>query len=80
MYFVFKNQILDFLDRLSALRKTPMADMKTNKLVDPAEMNGSGSPVGGIEPINIGYCIIKLDLLNIFIFYHFFTIFRNKIT
>ena len=25
--------------------------MKTIKLVLPAEMNGSGNPVGGIEPI-----------------------------
>ena len=24
--------------------------MKTSKEVDPAEMNGSGKPVGGIEP------------------------------
>ena len=34
-----------------------MADIKTSKLVVPAEMNGSGNPVGGIEPLNISYCI-----------------------
>ena len=27
--------------------------------VDPAEINGSGNPVGGIEPVNISCCIIK---------------------
>ena len=34
--------------------------MKTNSEVLPALMNGSGKPVGGIEPLNISYCIIKL--------------------
>ena len=29
----------------------PIADIKTTKLVEPAEMNGSGRPVGGIEPL-----------------------------
>jgi len=38
-----------------------MSLIKTSKLVEPAEINGSGSPVGGIEPVNISYCIIKLD-------------------
>ena len=28
-----------------------MADIKTSKLVEPAEINGSGKPVGGIEPV-----------------------------
>ena len=32
--------------------------MNTSKLVEPAEMNGSGNPVGGIETLNISYCII----------------------
>ena len=39
------------LCRLSTFRTTPIADIKTNKLVEPAEMNGSGKPVGGIEPV-----------------------------
>jgi len=30
-----------------------MADINTSKLVEPAEMKGNGSPVGGIEPLNI---------------------------
>jgi len=29
--------------------------MKTRSEVDPAKLNGSGSPVGGIEPLNIVY-------------------------
>ena len=33
--------------------------MKTKSEVEPAEMNGSGKPVGGIEPVNISYCIIN---------------------
>lgn len=37
---------------LSILRTTPIEDIKTSKLVEPAEMNGNGSPVGGIEPVN----------------------------
>ena len=37
----------------------PMADIKTNSEVEPAEMNGSGKPVGGIEPVNTSYCTIN---------------------
>lgn len=33
--------------------------MKTSKLVEPAEMNGSGKPVGGIEPVSTSYWIIN---------------------
>ena len=33
--------------------------MKTNSEVEPAEMKGKGKPVGGIEPLNISYCIIN---------------------
>jgi len=33
--------------------------MKTSNEVEPALMNGNGKPVGGIEPVNISYCIIK---------------------
>ena len=39
-----------------------MATMKTNSEVEPAEINGRGKPVGGIEPVNTSYCIIKLLL------------------
>jgi len=37
--------------------------MKTTKLVEPALMNGSGNPVGGIEPDTTCYCTENL-LLN----------------
>lgn len=37
-----------------------MADIKTNKLVEPAEINGSGKPVGGIEPVTTSYCTMNL--------------------
>ena len=35
---------------------TPIALMKTTKLVPPALMNGKGRPVGGIEPDTTCYC------------------------
>ena len=53
--------ILLFLLCLSTFNTTPIADIKTSKLVEPAEINGSGNPVGGIEPVNISYCIIKFN-------------------
>lgn len=43
------------------LSTTPIALINTISEELPAEMNGSGSPVGGIEPFNISYCIIKLS-------------------
>ena len=39
-----------------------MALMKTNNEVEPAEINGNGKPVGGIEPVNICYCTRKLGV------------------
>ena len=44
---------------LSTFKTTPIADIKTSKLVDPAEINGSGNLVGCIEPVNISYCTIN---------------------
>ena len=40
-----------------------MPSIAINTMIDvePAEINGSGSPVGGIEPLNISYCVINLD-------------------
>ena len=38
------------------LSKTPMALMKTTKLVEPALINGKGKPVGGILPDMAFYC------------------------
>ena len=37
--------------------------MKTTKLVEPAEMNGKGSPVDGIEPDMTRYCTEKFNFL-----------------
>ena len=51
---------VDFLDCLSTFKTTPIALIKTSKLVEPAEMNGSGNPVGGMLPVNTSYYIIKL--------------------
>lgn len=36
---------------LSTLRQMPTADINTTRDVEPDEMNGSGRPVGGIEPV-----------------------------
>ena len=38
---------------LSTLRTTPIADIKTSKLVEPAEINDNGKHVWGIRPLNI---------------------------
>ena len=51
-----KNYILFFLLCLSTLSTTPIALIKTSKLVLPAFIKGSGKPVGWIEPVNISYC------------------------
>lgn len=42
--------VCSFAVCLSTLITTPIALMNTSKLVEPALINGSGSPVGGIEP------------------------------
>ena len=41
------------------IQPTPIALIKTSKLVEPAEMKGSGSPVGGNKSLNISYTILK---------------------
>ena len=52
--------ILNFtLSRLSVNIQHNSNCTHENNEVEPAEMNGSGKPVGGIEPLNISYCIIK---------------------
>jgi len=49
---------------------TPIALMKTTSDVLPAEMNGNGSPVGGIEPVMTCYCTenFQVHLPNLKIF------------
>ena len=56
-----KNKILLFLLCLSTFSTTPIALIKTSKLVEPAEMNGNGNPVGGMLPVNTSYYIIKFS-------------------
>ncbi len=46
---------------LSTFNTTPIALMKTSKLVETAEINGSGNPVGGIEPVNTSCCTMNLS-------------------
>ena len=36
-----------------------MADIKTTSEVEPALINGSGRPVGGMEPDTTSYCTKK---------------------
>ena len=59
--FVNHYWIIFFLLCLSMLSTTPIADINTSKLVEPAEMNGSGRPVGGIEPVNTSCCTMNLS-------------------
>ena len=47
--------------------------MKTRSEVEPAEMNGNGNPVGGIEPLNTSYCTINLSNKKEQIYCSFFT-------
>ena len=56
IHFKQKNHILLFLLCLSTFKTTPIALMKTKSEVLPAEINGSGKPVGGIEPVTTSYC------------------------
>ena len=46
------------MDALKIAQMIFISLIKTNSEVEPAEMNGSGNPVGGIEPLNISYCTI----------------------
>ncbi len=46
---------------MPSFKQMPIPAIKTATYVPPDEMNGSGSPVSGIEPLNISYCIIKLQ-------------------
>ena len=39
----------------------PKLAIKTIRDIPPAEMNGSGIPVGGLEPVNTTYYTIKLN-------------------
>ena len=54
--------------------------MKTSKLVEPAEMNGSGKPVGGIEPVNTSYSTINLNTKKsiLMLFFILTFIFENR--
>lgn len=57
------------------LSTTPTALMKTTSEVEPALINGSGSPVGGIEPVMTFYCTKKEQLacsLNLIILFRNF--------
>ena len=41
----------------------PIADINTTIDVLPLLIKGKGRPVGGISPVNISYCITKLDIV-----------------
>ena len=43
-------------DCLFIFNNTPIAAINTTSEVEPALMNGRGSPVGGIEPVMTFYC------------------------
>ena len=59
--FCFITSLLEKLTSLlfclSTASTMPMADIKTSKDVPPAETNGSGMPVGGIEPVTTAMLI-----------------------
>ncbi|MGN0798187.1 MAG: hypothetical protein ACI4L7_01235 [Christensenellales bacterium] len=39
----------------------PITDINTTRDVEPADINGKGSPVGGIKPVNTSYCTINFQ-------------------
>jgi len=43
------------------LHSIPIAPINTDSDVPPAEINGIGIPVGGIEPVNTSYCTINFS-------------------
>ena len=58
VYTYIKNfYILLFLLCLSTFNTTPIALIKTSSEVEPAEINGKGKPVGGIEPVTTAMLI-----------------------
>ena len=59
---ILNYEILLSLLCLSTFSTTPIALMKTTSEVEPAEMNGSGSPVGGIEPLNTSFCTMNFNI------------------
>ena len=59
MYKLYQKKLHYTLPTLPINIKPPIANIKTSKEVEPAEINGSGSPVGGIEPLNISYCTMN---------------------
>ena len=63
---------------LSTFSTTPIALIKTNSEVEPAEINGSGKPAGALEPLNISYCIINF-LISFKIFFFVCDSFIQKI-
>ena len=61
---MFKKNRIKFNSAL-IFSATPIALINTTKLVEPALMNGSGSPVDGIEPAMTFYCTEKLSSLEV---------------
>ena len=53
--------VKNFSNKQNCLLLKILSYLKTNSEVEPAEMNGSGKPVGGIEPVNTSYYIINFD-------------------
>ena len=59
-FFCFHFNKQDFAC-LSILRSIPTIAILQTRAVEPADINGSGSPVGGMRPHTTSYCIIKLS-------------------
>lgn len=61
-----------FILCLVTFKHIPIAAIKTITLVPPDEINGSGKPVGGIEPINTSYCTMNFQIKKEQIYYSLF--------
>ena len=53
--FLINSPLLSLL--FPTLHSIPIAPINTDKLVPPAEINGIGIPVGGIEPVTTAILI-----------------------
>ena len=56
VYTLMKKLNFGFLRLPIHIQHDTYRTHKTSKEVEPAEINGSGNPVGGIKPVNTSYC------------------------
>ena len=61
-FFIFRLVIWFSPLFFAIFSKIPITLISTISELLPAEIKGSGNPVGGMEPLNISYCIINFSI------------------